>query len=416
MSVAGRSLAGRRRVTVRPRRACMVAYSFYENDGRVIRYAESLAKEGWIVDAIVLGRAGQAKSEVLGGVQVVRIQKREKTEKTRLRYLLRIVRFVARSTVEITRRHLIGGGYDLVHVHSVPDFAVFSALVPKLTGAKVILDIHDIVPEFYAAKFGIKENSIVVDLLKFVERLSVAFSDHVIAANSLWARRLIARSARADRCSTFINYPNLSVFRPELRTRSQDGRLVILYPGSLGWHQGVDLGIRAIEVVREILPQVQFHIYGEGGVRHHLAELIKDLNLHDQVTIHDPLPIQEIALVMANADLGIVPKRDDSFGGQAFSTKILEFMAVKVPLVIADTEIDRLYFDESMVRFFKSGDALDLGRVIIDAVRDGAASTRRVERARRFVEENCWERRSGEYLALIAGLLGELGESQHAPP
>ena len=40
-------------------------------------------------------------------------------------------------------------GYDLIHVHSVPDFEVFAAAYPKLTGTKIILDIHDIVPEFY---------------------------------------------------------------------------------------------------------------------------------------------------------------------------------------------------------------------------------------------------------------------------
>jgi glycosyltransferase involved in cell wall biosynthesis len=394
----------------------MLAYSFYENDGRVIRYAETLVSEGWIVDAIVLGRHGQPKLEVLGGVHVVRIQRREKTERSRLSYLLRIVRFVFGAMIEITRRHLGVGRYDLVHVHSVPDFAVFSALVPKLTGAKVVLDIHDIVPEFYAAKFGIPESSAIVDLLKLTERLSIAFSDHVIAANELWARRLIARSAAADRCTTFINYPKLSVFRPELRTRRQDDQFLVLYPGSLGWHQGIDVAIRAIKFVHETLPELQFHIYGEGGVRRDLMELISDLSLQDRVRIHDPLPIQEIALVMANADLAIVPKRNDSFGGQAFSTKILEFMAVKVPLVISDTEIDRLYFDDSMVRFFKSGDAHELGRAIIEAARDRAGSKRRVERGRRFVEENCWERKSTEYLALISRLLGGEGEALHAPP
>jgi glycosyltransferase involved in cell wall biosynthesis len=91
-------------------------------------------------------------------------------------------------------------------------------------------------------------------------------------------------------------------------------------------------------------------------------------------------------------------------------------MAVKVPLVISDTEIDRLYFDDSMVRFFKSGDAHELGRAIIEAARDRAGSKRRVERGRRFVEENCWERKSTEYLALISRLLGGEGEALHAPP
>ena len=47
----------------------------------------------------------------------------------------------------------------MIHVHSVPDFLVFAALVPKLLGARIILDIHDILPEFYASKFGASKDS-----------------------------------------------------------------------------------------------------------------------------------------------------------------------------------------------------------------------------------------------------------------
>ena len=58
---------------------------------------------------------------------------------------------------------------------------------------------------------------------------------------------------------------------------------------------------------------------------------------------------------MANADIGIVPKRNDSFGNEAFSTKILEFMSLSIPVVISSTRIDRHYFNDTVVRFFESG-------------------------------------------------------------
>ena len=63
---------------------------------------------------------------------------------------------------------------------------------------------------------------------------------------------------------------------------------------------------------------------------------------------------------MAEADLGIVPKRNDSFGDEAFSTKILEFMASGVPVVVSSTRVDRHYFNDKVVRFFPSG---DIGRL-----------------------------------------------------
>jgi hypothetical protein len=113
----------------RPLRACMLAYTFYENDGRVMRYAEALAQDGAEVDAIVLRREGQAREEFINGVRVIRVQKREKNERGKFSYLRRIVQFFFRSMFEIGRQHL-RRRYDLVHVHSVPDFEVFAALVP----------------------------------------------------------------------------------------------------------------------------------------------------------------------------------------------------------------------------------------------------------------------------------------------
>jgi hypothetical protein len=64
--------------------ACMLAYTFYENDGRVIRYAKALVERGATVDVIALGRPGQSREEEIDGVRVIRVQSREKNERSKL--------------------------------------------------------------------------------------------------------------------------------------------------------------------------------------------------------------------------------------------------------------------------------------------------------------------------------------------
>jgi glycosyltransferase involved in cell wall biosynthesis len=115
--------------------------------------------------------------------------------------------------------------------------------------------------------------------------------------------------------------------------------------------------------------------------------------------------LREIASVMANADLGVVPKRNDFFGGEAFSTKTLEFMALGVPLVVADTRIDRLYFDESLVRFFAAGDEKDLARAIANAYKDRALSARLAARALGYARQNSWAEKSADYLKIVETLV-----------
>ena len=393
---------------VRPLRACMLAYTFYESDGRVMRYAEALAQEGAQVDAIVLGRPGSPREEVLQGVRVIRVQPREKNERGKLVYLGRILRYFVRSMIEVSRQHR-AHPYDVIHVHSVPDFEIFAAWWPKLCGAKLILDIHDIVPEFYAAKFGVSHDSLVFKALKLVERLSSAFADHVIAANDIWLERLIARSVRREKCSSFINYPDTTVFHEGMRTRTEDGRFVVSYPGTLNWHQGLDLAIEAFAKIHEQAPGMELHIHGEGSAKPELRDLISSLDLHQKVFLNDPLPQRQIAAVMANADLGIVPKRDDSFGGEAFSTKILEFMALGVPVLVADTRIDRRYFNDQVLRFFKASDVDSLARELLEAYRQRDKGRELASHAKELVQSNNWGTKKHDYLDVVHRLVGRAG-------
>jgi hypothetical protein len=78
-------------------RVCMVSYSFYEGDNRVMRYAETLAKRGDEVEVIALRRRGQQCSENINGVRVRRIQDRTINEKSRFSYLFRTALFFFRS-------------------------------------------------------------------------------------------------------------------------------------------------------------------------------------------------------------------------------------------------------------------------------------------------------------------------------
>ena len=141
-------------------KACMLAYAFYESDNRVRRYAETLAKQGFQVDAVALGKVGQPRYGNLAGVRICRIQERVRDETGKLSYLYKLVRFFFNSALFISKQR-----YDLIHVHSVPDFEVFATLFAKMTGAKIILDIHDIVPEFYASKFDVSRESLTFKVL-----------------------------------------------------------------------------------------------------------------------------------------------------------------------------------------------------------------------------------------------------------
>jgi glycosyltransferase involved in cell wall biosynthesis len=384
----------------------MLVYAFYECDNRVMRYARALAERGDKVDVIALAAdKRQPVLEKIDGVNIYRIQYRERNEKGKLSYLFRLIRFCLKSSLVLGRLHL-RHGYDLVHVHNVPDFLVFSAWLPKFCGAKIILDIHDVLPELFADKFHKPQNSIYVRALKWVEFASARFADHVIVSNHLSCDKIVARSVPRGKCSVFINYVEPEIFGGK-RTRS-DSKFVVLYHGVLQRHQGLDIAIRAFAKISPQAPNAEFHIYGGGNVKPELQVLAQGLNLDGKVRFFESRPMREIAKVVANADLGVVAKRADSFGDEAYSTKIMEFMASGVPVIVSWTKVDSFYFNDSVVCFFESGDENDLAGAMLDLMRNPELRRTLIHNASQYVARNNWNLKKCEYLNLVDALLSPL--------
>jgi len=379
---------------------CIVTYSFYEQDSRVFRYANALAERGDEVTVFSLRSSpDQPIEEVIDGCLVVRLQLRKRDEKSPAAFLVRLLRFLWQSSRRISRRHRIRP-FDLVHIHNVPDFLVFAAWRPKLSGARIILDIHDIVPELFASKFGISSGSLTIHMLKWMERASAAFADHVILANHLWVDTYVRRSATPEKVSVLINFVDGKIFAARPRTRTDD-RKIVIFPGSLQLHQGMDVAIDSFPAVVAELPTAELHIYGDGPAKANLEAQASKLGLNGHVKFFDFVPTKDIAAIVAEADLGVVPKLANSFGNEAFSTKIFEFMALGIPVVASSTKIDRHYFNDSVLRFFESGNSAALAREIVELLKNTEMARQMASRAAEHAAANTWESRKVEYLDLV---------------
>jgi glycosyltransferase involved in cell wall biosynthesis/peptidoglycan/xylan/chitin deacetylase (PgdA/CDA1 family) len=396
------------------KKICMLAYTGYETDNRVRRYAETLAKRGDQVDVISVAEGEIPLGvESIQGVTVYRIQRRLLNERHMWAYAWRLLRFLLVSALFLTRRHA-RNRYDVIHVHNVPDFLVFAAWYPKWTGAKLILDVHDIVPELFGSKFASKAGGYYVRLLKLVEKASAAFVDHVIVSNHLWQETLISRSVSRANCSVFLNHVDPSIFYRRSRTRN-DGKFIVIFPGSFQWHQGLDIAISAFARLKDKLPNAEFHLYGGGGAEAELVQLTDQLGLNGKVKFFGNVDLDRIPELIANADLGVVPKRADSFGNESYSTKIMEFMSQGIPAVVSRTKIDSFYFDDANVRFFESGDAAGMADAILE-LEDNARRETLIQGGLEYVALHNWDVRKKEYLDLIDSLSTERFSTEPAIP
>jgi glycosyltransferase involved in cell wall biosynthesis len=387
-------------------RICMLAYAFYESDTRILQYATALAQRGDTVDVIALRRdLSLPEYEVLNGVNVYRIQSRVVNEKGVFSYATRILRFFFHSIIVLHRRQK-QSPYDLVHVHNVPDPLVFATVFSKLKHVPIILDIHDLLPEFYASKFKIDSRGLLFKFLIRLERYSAAFATHVIIANDLWLDRLTTRSCSREKCNVVRNRPDLSIFQKHDSVRKITDKFVLIYPGSLNWHQGLDIAIRAFASVSDQMRDAEFHIYGEGSAKASLIELANDLKMQKQIIFHNFLPSREIAQVMAVANLAIEPKRCNSaFSNEALSTKIMEFMSLGVPVIACRTKVHAYYYDDSIISYYENDNENELAQRMLLLMNSSSLRAELVKNAGEYVRANTWDARKSEYTRLVDSLI-----------
>jgi hypothetical protein len=138
---------------LRGKRAAMLMFSPYPIDARPRRAAEALVEQGMNVEVICISEeAGEPRRETFEGVDVLRLPFRRRRA-GKLTYILNYTSFIATCFAVLAARASVRN-YALVHVHNMPDVLVLSSLIPKLRGAKVILDLHDPMPELMMTIFG----------------------------------------------------------------------------------------------------------------------------------------------------------------------------------------------------------------------------------------------------------------------
>jgi glycosyltransferase involved in cell wall biosynthesis len=103
--------------------------------------------------------------------------------------------------------------------------------------------------------------------------------------------------------------------------------------------------------------------------------------------------------------LGIVPKRNEGFADEAFSTKILEFMILGVPVIVPNTTIDRYYFNDSVAKFFCANDERSLADAILLLIEQPQLRQALIRNADEFVKGYTWEANEAVYLNLVDSLV-----------
>jgi glycosyltransferase involved in cell wall biosynthesis len=385
----------------------MVVHSYYEEDPRVRREAESLVAAGRAVDVFALRRPNDPSDEVIEGVTVRRLGVQRHQGAGLLTYLIEYVAFLLRAAFALARAHR-RRRYGLVQVHTLPDFLVFAALPLRLAGVPVILDLHEAMPEFFHSRFHGRAGRIGYALLRAQEQAALRFASAVITVNDALGDRLSRIGVPASKLTIVPNAPSLARFdgtRHPARPFMADGSLRLVYAGALSPIYELDVVLAAVARLAERRPDlhVRLDLYGRDFAEVPLRDQAAALGIADRVAFHGRIPIDAVPAAIAAADVGLAPTRRSDFTDFSLSTKSFEYAAMSRPVVASRLPMVERTFGDDVVTY-APGDPDDLADALLRIVDEPEAREARVWRALERVRGLAWEREAPRYLELVDGL------------
>jgi glycosyltransferase involved in cell wall biosynthesis len=389
------------------RRGCIVVHGTLAMDPRVQREAAALLEDGWALDIICLRDRESAPIAALAGAHVRGLPVRRHRGSGMVVYLTEYALFVLLSLLLLSWLGL-WRRYRLVQAHNVPDCLVFSALVPRLFGARVVLDIRDPLPDLYASKYGGSQRHPLVRAARWVEKVSVAYADHVLTPGEPSRQRLIGRGADPAKVTNILNSADPRLFPHRAAravTRAPGEGFTVVYHGGLFKRYGLDLALRAVARLRDDIPDLELRVAGYGEEAEPLRQLAAELGIADRVQFAGWIAPHEIAAFTDGADLGIAPYRQDTFTDLIYPTKAFEYMALGIPVIMSALAGMVELFPGVPDLFFRPDDVDDLARLLLALYGDPARGARLNDAAQRLYAPLSWASQQQRYVALIDDLV-----------
>jgi len=396
---------------LRGRHGAVLLFSHYPADPRPRRAAEALAAEGVTIDVICLRDGhGEPSQETFGNINVFRVPlKRHRAGKISYvgQYSAFLLSCFAHLMLRSFRRR-----YDFVHVHNMPDVLVFSALIPKLLGAKVILDLHDPMPELMQTIFKLPEKSLNVRTLKRLEKWSIKFADLVLTVNLACKKIYSSRSCPPEKIQVVLNSPDDTIFhyqtaRPKYVNGASPAKpFDILYHGSLVHRNGFDLAVDALESVRKNIPTARLTVCGERtSYFESVMESAEARGLAPSIRYLGVRNLDQVVEAIKACDLGIIPNHRNIFTEINTPTRIFEYLALGKPVIAPRAQGIQDYFGERDLLFFDLGEVGDLARKIEFAYTNPREIADTVTRGQEIYRAHTWSREKETLLVAISEVL-----------
>ena len=313
----------------------------------------------------------------------------------------------ARETLKARR----SGRFAVIQACNPPDiFWPLGLAFRALERTRFVFDHHDLCPELYQSRFPDGSKLPYRGLLA-LERRTHRAADHVIATNDSYREIAMTRGGkRADEVTVVRTGPDLRRLRPgepdpELR---RGRRFLVAYIGVMGPQDGVDIVVRAADIVVSKLGRddIAFTLIGSGDCFDDLVALRDELGLAGHVEFTGRAPDELVMSIMSTADAGLSPDPKNPLNDVSTMNKTMEYMAFGLPVIAFDLRETRVSAGNAAV-YVQPNDEQQYAEAIVALVDDEPRRALMGKLARERVEQElAWDHQKGAYLGVYERVLG----------
>jgi glycosyltransferase involved in cell wall biosynthesis len=394
------------------KRICIVRHREYPDAVPTRRNAETLVANGYDVDVVCIRKKGEKGRAVINGVNVYRLPL-EHHRAGVFRYLFEYGSFFTLAFLKLAQLSLTKR-YKVVQVDNMPDFIVFTTLVPRLLGAKIVFQLLDHTPEVFADGFGLNTNHPLVRFLRLLEKASVRWADYCIGTQCVNKQVMENHGVPGSKIAVVLNVPD-DDFGNHPVAKPVDGDFCLITHGNILEKYGVQTLIKAVPMLIGEIPNLKVKIVGKGEYREKLEELVKSLGVERYVDFTGWVPPGEVPAHIAKADIGIVSIIIDK--NPMLPNKLFEYLALGKPTVVSAIPIIKNYFEDDSVEYYEPDNAADLARCVLELYRNPEKRAAVAASGSAIYQKYRWGVMKYQYLKVFENLIGDdyRGSKQPVP-
>ena len=264
-----------------------------------------------------------------------------------------------------------GRGLDVIHACNPPETYWVLALIWRLAGKRFVFDHHDLSPEMFEAKFGVR-SGLVHRLLLFMERRSFQTADMILATNESHRTVAIERGGvNADRVAIVRSGPDLkrlTVYPPDPAWANSKEH-VIAYLGDISAQDGVDGLIRVVALLSERRDDFHTVVIGGGSAWQDVKQYAEELGVDHLFTFTGVVSDDVLCRALSSATVAVDTVPKNSWSDQSTMNKIMEYMYFGLPIVAFDLT-ETMRSAEDAVAPARSGDENDFAEILDQLLND----------------------------------------------